>query len=53
MEALVIFLAANPELVAAVIGLLSTAYVALSKRFGGEKFHLVRQLARVLAKPEK
>jgi len=53
MEALILFLAANPELVTAAVGLLSTAYIALSKRFGGESFHLVRELARVIAKPEK
>ncbi len=53
MEILIAFLLANPELVSAIVGLLSTAYIALSKRFGGESFHLMKELARVIAKPEK
>ncbi len=53
MEILVAFLVSNPEIVTALVGLISTVYVTLSKRFGGEQFHLIRQLARVIAKPEK
>ncbi len=49
MQLLIAFLLANPETVTAVVTALGSLFVALSKRFGGEKFHLMKQLARVVA----
>ena len=49
MEILVAFLVSNPEIVTALVGLISTVYVTLSKRFGGERFHLMKQLGRAIA----
>ena len=44
------FLVANPDLVASAVGLVISTYVSLSKRWGGERFHLMKQLGRVIAK---
>ncbi len=49
MEILIAFLLANPELVSAAVTAIASLVVALSKRFGGERFHLMKQLGRAIA----